>query len=98
MTIKAPLTWKPENYRRFVKMETAGLQAVTHLAQLQSPEGKVCRAYVKHYPPTHARGLFNEWFGHIVFGALGVPQQQRYVRAFQLLGFPALQVSLVFCF
>lgn len=74
MTVTAPPTWKASNYYRFIRLESSGRQALTHLADLHKPDGDMCRAYVKHYPTHYPRGLFNEWFGHIVLGALGVPQ------------------------
>lgn len=74
MTVKVPPTWNATQYTRFIRLETSGRQAVTHLAAVKQPDGKPCRAYVKHYPVHYHRGLFNEWFGHIVLSALGVPQ------------------------
>lgn len=74
MTVATPPTWSAENYHSFVRLETSGQQAITHLALLKKPDGGLCRAYVKHYPVEFGRGLFNEWFGHTVFSALGIPQ------------------------
>lgn len=74
MTIQAPQQWEPKSYLKFIRLETSGARAMTHLALLTAPDGRVCRAYVKHYPDALFRGLFNEWFGHIMLSAMGVPQ------------------------
>lgn len=47
---------------------------MTHLAVVDTPEGTPSRAFVKHFPDQSHRGLFNEWFGHCMMAALGVPQ------------------------
>lgn len=74
MTITTPEQWPTTQYKRFIRMETSGKSAHTHLAEVATLSGEVCRAYVKHYGPARPHGLFNEWFGHIVLGALNVPQ------------------------
>lgn len=74
MTIKVPQLWSPTAYIRFIRKETGGARALTHLAELVDPSGKTCLGYVKHFTDTSPRGLFNEWFGYAFMSSLGVPQ------------------------
>lgn len=99
MTIKTPLLWGAENYYRFIGVESAGRMAATHLAQLIGPDGKVHRAYVKHYPPELQRGLFNEWLAYIMFSALGVPQPQAAMMPAPTIdqGRPTNRMQWAFC-
>lgn len=66
--------WPETSYIRPIENTLGGIRAYTHLADLRPPQGSACRGYVKHFPETHGKGLFNEWFGYIIMRALGVPQ------------------------
>jgi hypothetical protein len=74
MTIQTPPVWDSSCYIRPIALQTSGASAVTHLAQLCAPDGKLCRGYVKHFYQHSPQGLFNEWFGHTLLSALGIPQ------------------------
>jgi hypothetical protein len=71
--IATPPVWDVSCYLRPIKAQGGGNMAHTHLAQLRSPDGVICRAYIKHYTEQSPRGLFNEWFGHTLLGAIGIP-------------------------
>ena len=74
MPLKAPQIWPSTCYVRKIQQQHGGIRAFTHLAQLVSPTGEPCRGYVKHFPASAPRGLFNEWFGYTAMSALSVPQ------------------------
>lgn len=74
MPPKAPQIWPSTCYVRKIQQQHGGVRAFTHLAQLISPTGELCRGYVKHFPASAPRGLFNEWFGYTAMSALSIPQ------------------------
>lgn len=50
--------------------------AQTHLAIVKNKSGVELRAFVKHFPVSSPRGLFNEYVGYTVMSALGMPQPE----------------------
>lgn len=74
--LKRPQVWAATQYVRPIRHETGGALAATHLAEVRSPLGVPLRAYVKHFPDSTPRAMFNEVFGHVVMSAFGVPQPE----------------------
>lgn len=72
--IAKPAIWDVKSYIRPIETIAGGIRAWTHLAELRPPNEPPCRGYVKHFPVGYHRGLLNEWLGHIIMQALGVPQ------------------------
>lgn len=48
--------------------------ADTHLAVIADESKNQCQAFVKHFPASKPKGLFNEWFGYTMMSVLGIPQ------------------------
>lgn len=61
---------------RMVRFELGGAMAQTHLAIVKDKSGSEMRAFVKHFPASSPRGLFNEYVGYSVMSALGMPQPE----------------------
>ena len=97
--IETPPVWEKSAYIRPINSVDGGIRALTHLAEIRPPGLKRCRAYIKHFPPSHHQALFNEWFGYSLMRALGVPQPNAGVMlapVFALPGTP-LQWSFASC-
>ena len=90
--------WPVEAYKQSLRPEGDGGIAETHLALLQPPGGKSCRAYVKHFDAaTKPRCLFNEWFSFHVLDALGVPQPRCAIMLAPKWGSNQLEWAFVSC-
>ncbi len=95
MTVATPEQWTLEQYTRPIRAETSGRRAKTHLAELKDAKGKPCHAYIKHYGPDLPHGLFNEWFGHTLFGALGIAQPPAAIMPAPVMGHGPIQWAFV---
>ncbi len=96
MTPHPPPAWPETCYIRPIELESGGQRAWTHLAELRPPDGPPCRAYIKHYPAQAPRGLFNEWFGHTLMHALGVPQPRAALMQAPVLALPGRPMAWAF--
>lgn len=74
MTITVPQVLPQTHYLRTIKVQQGGVRALTHLALVRNDAGAPQRAYVKQFPISAPRSLFNEWFGYIFMSAMTVPQ------------------------
>lgn len=88
MPIRQPELLDYKHYRRPVLRATGGAMADTHLAIVLNSANVECRAFVKHFPATQPRSLFNEWFGHCLMAALGIPQPPAAIMPAPRLGAP----------
>ncbi len=68
---------------------------MTHQAIVADADGVDRRAYVKHFPSSSPKGLLNEWIGHTVMSALGVPQPDASVMLAPIGGTGQLAWSFV---
>lgn len=96
MVISCPASLPMSHYIRPIRRENGGQQAYTHLAEVLDPSGVPCRGYVKHFPDTLHRSLFNEYFGHALMGAMGVPQPRCAVMPAPVFGHPEGLVAWAF--
>lgn len=88
MPIRQPELLPHTHYRRPVGRATGGQMADTHQAIVLNAAQQECRAFVKHFPASQQRSLFNEWFGYCMMAVLGVPQPSAAIMLAPRLGVP----------
>ena len=90
MPIRQPELLPHAHYRRPIGRATGGQMADTHQAIILNAAKQECRAFVKHFPISQPRSLFNEWFGYCLMAALGVPQPAAAIMPAPRLGAPGI--------
>lgn len=96
MPIRQPELLSASHYRRPVGVATGGAMADTHKAIIFNAARQECRAFVKHFPSSQPRSLFNEWFGYCLMAALGVPQPAAAIMPAPRLGNTPSQIEWAF--